>query len=159
VIRLLFGWEDNEAYQFIPERPPLDKIPGEGSLNPGTALGDLCTQGVVELLYEYGAKWVVRIIFLSFHEAAAWEQIRCVAGAGAAPPGFIDGPIRYRKYLAAREKGEAPARPVLWDEASGDFDPELFDVEICNRHLTAGLREKSRKSGPLPVDTQGWRDE
>jgi hypothetical protein len=78
----------------------------------------------------------VKIIFLSVSDSGPETQIRCVAGAGAPPPGFIDGPLRYKKFLSARERDELK-RTASGPE--GDFDPAAFDIDACNRRLSARL--------------------
>jgi hypothetical protein len=153
IIRILFGWKDEGDYQFTVETASQSAAPGEQQVLPGEQkLGDLCIRGFGELLYEYRKNWTVKIMFLSPWEAAAGERIRCVAGAGAAPPGFIDGPLGFKKFLAALEKGRETERRIAREELGRDYRPDDFDREECNRLLAEllpgrGPEKKYGKNG------------
>jgi hypothetical protein len=101
--------------------------------NPGDSLADLNGRGVTELLYEYGNRWTVKILFLSQNEdsirvfpAAAGDTARCVAGEGAPPPASLDGPIGFKKFLAS-----------LKQNITNEYDPAAFDLPELNRRLAA----------------------
>jgi hypothetical protein len=107
------------------DKPPL----------PGDSIEDLRERGVNELVYEYGNQWTVRILFFGRGgdtvivfpgNAGNAAPVRCVAGEGAAPPAFLDGPLKFRKFLAARERDKTAA-----------YDPEAFDLAELNRRLAA----------------------
>jgi hypothetical protein len=134
VIRILFGWKGEGDHRFIVETASPET--GEQQVLPGDRkLGDLCTRGFSALIYEYKKNWTVKIMFLSPWEAAGDERIRCVAGAGASPPGFIDGPLGFKKFLAALEKGRETERRMAREELGRDYSPGDFDREECNRLL------------------------
>ncbi|MDR2404419.1 MAG: plasmid pRiA4b ORF-3 family protein [Spirochaetaceae bacterium] len=153
VIRILFGWKGNGDYQFLAESTSPGKATGEQQVLPGDQeLGDLCTRGFSELVYEYRKNWTVKIMFLSPWEAAGDERIRCVAGAGASPPGFTDGPLGFKKFLAALEKGRETERRMAREELGRDYCPGDFDREECNRLLGElllgrGLEKRYGKKG------------
>jgi hypothetical protein len=135
IIQIILDWKDDSMYRFSSELP--DGLPGRKTLGGKTRIEELAAQGVTELAYEYGTKWTIRIIILSRYEAGQGETIRCVAGAGAAPPQAIEGPLRFRKILAALEKGGGPEKEAARHELGANFDPGLFDMERCNRNLNS----------------------
>jgi len=100
-------------------------------------IGDLSRKGLNEFLCEIGNKWTVKIIILSWYQAKPGERIRCVAGAGAPPPRFIDGPLRFRRFISALERGDGE-RHLFQHELGRDYDPEGFDIDSCNRAIYAG---------------------
>ncbi|MDR2184714.1 MAG: plasmid pRiA4b ORF-3 family protein [Treponema sp.] len=131
-IQTIFDWKDSYNYQFSLDRTfQEDK---NQNLDRHIRIGDLHEQGFTELLYEYGTHWTVKVMILSRQEEDAGE-IRCVAGEGAAPPESIDGPLRYRKFLSALERGSDIAINTL----GRNFDAEAFDLKRCNKHLASGL--------------------
>ncbi|MDR3166691.1 MAG: plasmid pRiA4b ORF-3 family protein [Treponema sp.] len=144
VIQTIFDWNNGYPYRFILEG--AEKKTGWGVENipePFSRIGDLCARGISEILYEYGTKWTVKIIFLSYNSytdnhAGSEAQVRCIAGAGAAPPENIEGPLRFRKILSALAKGNDSERQGALHELGRNFDPDGFDMEACNRNLTSG---------------------
>jgi hypothetical protein len=132
VIQTIFDWKSAYGYQFSLDRAFQDDE--NRNLDPHLRIGDLHEQGFTELLYEYGTQWTVRVMILSRQEED-FGEIRCVAGEGAAPPESIDGPLRYRKFLSALERGSDIAVSTL----GRNFDAEAFDIETCNQHLASGL--------------------
>ncbi|MDR2784697.1 MAG: plasmid pRiA4b ORF-3 family protein, partial [Treponema sp.] len=107
----------------------------EKNPHPEDSLEDLHGRGVHELLYEYGNRWTVKILFFGTNgdsilvfpagdgEAA---PVRCVAGEGASPPAFLDGPMRFKKFLASRNQNQ-----------KDEYDPAAFDMAELNRLLAA----------------------
>jgi hypothetical protein len=137
VIQVLFNWDEALPHRFTAASFP--KAPG-----PEQSLGGLRGQGIVELLYEYGTKWAVKVMFLSSQPAGA-EGVRCVAGAGAAPPEFIDGPLRFKRFLSSLEKGNTGRKFPVLEKGAMDFRPDLFEPESCNRRLEAALPRGKQK--------------
>ena len=101
-------------------------------------IGDLCRRGINEFFCEIGAKWTVKIIILSWYQAKPGERVSCVAGAGAPPPRFIDGPLRFRRFISALERGSDRERHLALNELGRDYDPEGFDIDSCNRAIHSG---------------------
>jgi hypothetical protein len=114
LIESLFSWNGEEG-----------KFGGDGGNNqhfdPSVTIGELSGKGVNEFLCEFGTGWTVNILILSRYPGEPDEGIRCVAGEGAAPPRFINGPLRFRRFIVNREQA--------------DYDPESFDLDSCNRAL------------------------
>jgi hypothetical protein len=154
VIQLLFDWNTIYGYRFILERPVRSGIQErDKALDPGMFLGELPAQGILTLVYEYGAQWTVRITILSRYDAAEGEPVRCVAGAGAAPPEGVDGPLRFRRFISALERGNDTERYRALQELGKDFDPELFDIEAYNRRLVSEVYQKRQEPGPIKMDS------
>jgi hypothetical protein len=124
-------------------------LEGEGARSvepdPEATLEELSLKGGSSLIYEYGSQWIVKILFLSRHEPEPEEVIRCLAGAGAAPPEEVGGPLKYRRFTAALENGKGPELQTALKELGEGFDPEAFDLEACNRSLSEELNGKKRR--------------
>ncbi|MDR1277649.1 MAG: plasmid pRiA4b ORF-3 family protein [Treponema sp.] len=133
IIQVSLNWKDRFIHRFSVELPGGG--PGRNSLNEKQSVKDIVAQGIAEMVYEYGTKWTIKIIILSCYEAGKDEVIRCVAGADAAPPEMVEGPLRFRKILAAFEPGGNPEKPAALRELGQNFKPGLFDMERCNRNL------------------------
>ncbi|MDR0496630.1 MAG: plasmid pRiA4b ORF-3 family protein [Treponema sp.] len=125
IIKTIFHWQ-NEKFRFVAEK----------ELAADTRILDLELAGIIELLYEYETKWTVRIMLLSRQETPGNKPVRCVAGAGAAPPEFIEGPVRFKRVLSSLECGNEMERHCARQELGPDFIPGDFDLEACNRSLS-----------------------
>jgi hypothetical protein len=158
IIELLFGWKDGPCRFTVVRSSRSGDSGNTQALNLTVTLEDLAARGVIELLYEYGTRWTVKLMLLSEGSfAESWaergagrdggEAIRCVAGAGAAPPGFIDGPVRFRKFLAGLERGSKPEHLMVVEKLGGDFDPDEFDLAGCNRFLASQFVIKNHEPG------------
>jgi hypothetical protein len=130
LIQSLFGWNGEEGHFST-------GVSGESetSLQSALAIGDLCSSKINEFLCEFSAKWTVKIIILARYQPQPGESIRCVAGAGAAPPRFIDGPLRFRRFISALELGSDHEQRMVMKELGKEYDPEGFDIDSCNRAL------------------------
>jgi hypothetical protein len=169
LIQTLFGWNEAKDYRFVVDpaagRVAKDERAERTALDTALELGALNAQGVIELLYEYGTKWTVTVLFLSAQEAGKDECIRCVSGAGAAPPAFIDGSLCFKRLLAALETGSETERRKALHELGRDFDPAYFDMETCNRQLaslvfnqpTQANRQKKDAAAEVPGEGNGKR--
>jgi hypothetical protein len=124
LIQSLFGWQE-EGHFCSSALSQSDSAEFSGDLSLGLLRG----KGVHEFLCEFETRWTVKIMILSRYYARPGERVSCVAGAGAAPPRFIDGPLRFRRFISALELGT---------ERRQDYDPEVFDIDSCNRDLYKG---------------------
>jgi hypothetical protein len=134
IIRTIFGWRNSDTFKFSDEK----------KIDPDTSIMDLEAANISELLYEYGAKWTVRIMLLSRQESPGKRPVRCVAGQGASPPEFVAGPLKFRRILFALGSGNDIERSGARQELGPDFIPGEFDLEACNRSLNAGIQLKGR---------------
>jgi hypothetical protein len=141
IIQALLGWKGEYGYHFALEEQGSRTLPRSvsGRLEPDLTLEEIALGGGNSLLYEYGSKWTVKILVLSRYENGEHPGIRCVAGAAAAPPEYIDGPMRFRRYVAALEKGADAERELAFRELGRDFDSQAFDLDACNRSLASVL--------------------
>jgi hypothetical protein len=135
IIQALFGWKSGYSFHFA-----LDEQGGRDRLELDLSLGELDLRGGNSFLYEYGSKWTVKLLLLSRHENEGALETRCVAGSGSAPPEYIDGPMRFRRYIVALESGADAERKLALRELGEDFNPQEFDLEACNRRLVAALK-------------------
>ncbi|MDR2494462.1 MAG: plasmid pRiA4b ORF-3 family protein [Spirochaetaceae bacterium] len=168
IIQRTFGWSGAAGFRFsadIPlhtkEKPkrevvisiskfrnkPEGTTKTERDLTTRLPLSDLGMQGVGELSYEYGAVWSLKLILLARLELDRDTPVCCLAGAGAAPPENIDGPVALRRYLSFLERGtpleQQEARKVL----GASFNAELFDLDGCNRRLKDFLESQDKGLG------------
>jgi hypothetical protein len=138
VIQGALNWKGTSIYRFSIEKSGNDRS-GSGTLDNKLQLEELCGEGISELIYEYGTKWTVKVIMLPRYDGEEDEAVRCVAGADASPPEFIDGPLRFRKSLSALERGNESEKQAALHELGQNFNPEFFDIEGCNRNLNSGI--------------------
>jgi hypothetical protein len=150
IIQASLEWTGVFEHRFSVELS--DGTSGGKALDNKQRLGTLITQGLTEIMYEYGAKWTIRIIILSRYAAEKDEHIRCVAGAGAAPPEAVEGPLRFRKILAILEKGGDSEKQAALDELGGNFDPGFFDQEQCSRNLRLSCTAHRSRLEPVKPD-------
>ena len=134
IIQTVFGWRDSYPFLFKAETDGK-KGDYEELTDPDMSIQKLEERNITELLYEYGAKWTVRIILLSKNGSPVARHVRCVAGAGAAPPEFIEGPLKYRKTVTALENGNDMERLAARQDLGPEFDPGNFDIDVCNNKL------------------------
>jgi hypothetical protein len=158
IIKVLFSWEKDKFRFTASRTGKSNTAAGRRAIlnapiQAEETLDALDSKGTAELLYEYGTLWTLKILFLrgSFSVPEISEPrikilpirknistqdfgegtlsaIRCIAGEGAAPPPSMEGPLEYKKYLAAaKNRGDA------------QFDPDAFDAAECNRRLAAML--------------------
>jgi hypothetical protein len=134
IIQALFGWKAGYSFHFSLEEGGRDR------LDLDLSLGALYRKGGSSFLYEYGSKWTIKILFLSRHESEDASTPRCVAGSGSAPPEYIDGPMRFRRYVVALESGAEAERTLALRELGEDFEPQAFDIKACNHRLLSALQ-------------------
>ena len=122
LIRSVFNW-NSEEIKFMTE---------------GQTIGEISQKGTNEFICEIGAKWTIKIIILSWYQAKPGERVSCVAGAGAPPPRFIDGPLRFRRFISALERGSDSERRLALNELGREYDPQGFDIDSCNHAIQSG---------------------
>ncbi|MDR2245869.1 MAG: plasmid pRiA4b ORF-3 family protein [Treponema sp.] len=135
VIQTLFGWDDRRPHRFIATAPVR---------NEEISLAELTGRGLAEVIYEYGAAWTVKIMFLSSYEGEEGDRIRCVAGEQAAPPPSIEGPLRFKKFLSAQERDRETGWHLVRSPEHDGFAPDEFDIEDCNRRLEGILYGRTK---------------
>ena len=137
IMLTVFRWPSLEDFRFTTGAASMGKDLFSGLIDLDRSIRELEAEGIVELLFEYGANWTVKVIILARQDAPEGRPIRCVAGAGAAPPEFIDGPVKYKRLLSYLESGNEIERINARNGLGPNFDPDEFDLEACNRLLAA----------------------
>ena len=138
LIQICMDWKDTLAHNFYAFSNDKDrKVVGDK-----VRIRDLRNQGIGKLEYEYGARWTVRVTFVSSYQPEESETVRCVAGEGAAPPEQIGGPLRFRKMLTAISGGNDLERKTAMSELGSDFSAGFFDKEKCNKNLHSAYSVK-----------------
>ena len=132
LIQAGLDWHNTGLFRFS----HTDSGQGRNKLHNESEVGDLCNEGITELLYEYGTAWTVKIILHSQYQAGDDEIVRFVTGAGAAPPESIAGPLRFRRIMSMIENGGDIEKQDAIHELGPDFTPGLFDMDKCNRRLS-----------------------
>ncbi|MDR2135427.1 MAG: plasmid pRiA4b ORF-3 family protein [Treponema sp.] len=134
IIRSVFNWTGRLNCRFSADKA-IRGITSAGVLENRHKIADLCEGGLTELFYEYGNNWTVKIIILPRYDGGEDETLRCVAGAGAAPPEQVEGPLRFRKIVSALERGADKEKQAALEELGPGFKPDFFDLEDCNQAL------------------------
>jgi hypothetical protein len=135
LIQVSMNWNDSLRFRFYCETPDG----GKQYLHDSIKLGDIDFQGKKELVYEYGPKWIIRIIIMSSYQPAKDEFPRFVAGDGDAPPELIDGPRHFNKLMNSIETSGNNERQFSLHELGKDFVPGVFDLDMINKKLRATL--------------------
>jgi hypothetical protein len=151
VIQGAFNWTNQLAYRFSIDKPAqgLEKA---GALEKAMVIGELNGEGINEIIYEYGPHWTVKVILLPRYDGGDNETLRCVAGEGAAPPEMMEGPLRFRKHVAALDWGTDTERQAARQELGPGFRPEHFDIGACNKTLglVFGAPQGGASAKPVP---------
>jgi hypothetical protein len=137
IIQVAFGWSGQNSYRFFEEeqrRNLAGPVP-VSSIHPDTVLEDLDRMGVMELMYEYGTNWNVRLLFLFRQESGGKKRPCCMEGEGASPPETLAGPLRFRRLVSALVREGSPEQKQARAELGADFDPFAFDLDACNAGL------------------------
>jgi hypothetical protein len=142
VIRSVFNWTGLFNYRFNIDKPLRNGVPEKN-----ITIGELGSEGVGEMTYEYGTNWTVKVIILPRYDGGEEETPHCVAGEGAAPPERVEGPLRFRKHISALEWGTDQERQTAREELGPDFKPSHFDLDSCNKALNAAFPAPQASSG------------
>ncbi len=68
----------------------------------------------------------------------------CLDGAQARPPEDVGGIGGYEHFLEILADPEHPEYHELKRWAGGHFDPEWFDLQLCDREVRTALRANRR---------------
>ncbi|QQO09664.1 plasmid pRiA4b ORF-3 family protein [Breznakiella homolactica] len=142
IIQILYGWTGKYQYSFSTEGKSQDTAGQSGSpLDPELKISDLKSQSIMELWYEYGSKWLVKILLLFNQEMKDDTAVACISGAGASPPESLGGPLRFRRFVSALKHETGPENKLARHELGADFDPNAFDLEEYNGRLARAFSE------------------
>jgi hypothetical protein len=127
LIQVSMDWKGEQRFRFYLETAEGDKQ----FLHDTIKLGDIDFRGKKELVYEYGQKWIVRVLIMSSYQSARDETPHFVAGDGAAPPEQIEGAKQFNKLLESDKQ-------LALHEPGEDF-LFGFDLDKINRNLRSTL--------------------
>ncbi len=144
VIQKALGWTDTHLHEFLvreqrygqpdPEEPDVGLAPEWKAALHTVAP----TQGLrFEYLYDFGDQWTHEVLVERI--AVEPKELRhpvCLAGERACPPEDSGGPDGYAEFLQAIRDPDHPRYTEMLEWASGDFDPEAFDLSAVNRKLS-----------------------
>jgi hypothetical protein len=156
IIQTVFNWTGQFAYRFNVDKP-VQGVDDTGVLEKSLAIGELGSEGIGEISYEYGNSWTVKVIILPRYDGDEGETLRCVAGEGAAPPETVEGPLRFRKDISALEWGADKEREAARQELGSGFKPGHFDIDICSKALDLAfpVRQAAREGGVSAKSVSG----
>lgn len=135
-IQILFEWKEPFPYRFILDNIQQDVIPNNPSIYQSIKLETLYAQGKMELVYEYGNHWTITLMFLLNNSEMASEGNLCIAGAGAAPPENIEGPLQFRRQANVLKKGFGHEKKFAFNVLGQEFDIHRFNLDETNRKLS-----------------------
>lgn len=145
VIQATMGWDNHHVHQFvigytyygIPD--PTYQYTGPTILEEGNyKLADLVSErDQFTYVYDLGDNWLHVIQVEQIRPAKDKETLpACLAGDRACPPEDCGGPYGYPELLEALADPDHDEHEHLatW---VGDFDPEVFDLNLANKRLKA----------------------
>jgi hypothetical protein len=144
VIQAIFGWKEAFPHKFIAPFITDKLLDRDGGIKPSIQMEKIFEAGLSEFTYEYGRQWIVRIISVSNHPVKPKEKPCCAAGEGCAPPEAIEGPLRYRRFLAALKGSNEKEKALAQTYLGAGFDSDMFDQDACTnvlRGVLSGISE------------------
>ena len=134
IIQMVFGWKNTLQYYFS----------AETILDGKLSLKELGDKKLIEILYEYGSKWTVKIMLLTRYSIDTEKPVRCVAGENAAPPEAINGPLRFRRFISALSSINInnEERQKASIELGRDFKQDYYNLDALNRELSLIMEKK-----------------
>jgi hypothetical protein len=135
IIQISMNWKGLLRFRFYCEAPNGERQ----YLHNTVKLGDIDFCGKKEIVYEYGSKWLVRVLIMSSCQSAKDEFPRFAAGEGAPPPEQVEGPRHFHKLLAALETAGNKERQFALHELGTDFNPGTFELDKLNRIIREEL--------------------
>jgi hypothetical protein len=148
IIQASLNWTNQLTYRFIIDKA-VRGVTNTGILDSKLKLTDLCNEGITEVSYEYGNSWTVKVLILPRYNGGEGETLRCVAGACAAPPELMEGPLHFRKDVSALDRGVEKEKQAALAELGPDFRASFFDIEKCTKVLNSvsSAHGNAHKSG------------
>lgn len=136
LIQAMFEWKSLYPYNYSFDIPCKETIiDKEKNINQSLTIEDLMRNGYSEINYEYGSRWIIKVIIMEVHNAGEKEIPRCVDGENAPPPERVDGPVRFRRLISAIDSAIDEERNEARFHLGFDFNAKNFDVKDCNRRI------------------------
>ncbi|MDR0321507.1 MAG: plasmid pRiA4b ORF-3 family protein [Treponema sp.] len=130
LIQVGMNWSGNLRFRFYCETADG----GKEYLHDKIKLDDIDFRGKKELIYEYGSKWMVKVIVMASYQPSKNEVTRFITGDGVAPPEHIDGPRHFKRLFGYIEAGEKQPEDK---ELEIDLSAGAFNLETMNQNLRA----------------------
>jgi hypothetical protein len=135
VIQSLFEWKNSFSYRFVLD--DKQQIPNDQAFYQSVNLENLHSKGKMDFIYEYGNYWTINVLFL-LNDADDLNLKRyCIAGAGAAPPETVEGPVQFRRYANSLKKGLGHDKKFAFNVLGQDFDIHQFNRDDANKKLSS----------------------
>ena len=147
IIQAVMGWEDEHLHLFNidGERYGVPADASEGwsiSEEANVRLSHVLKEDKTFLyVYDFGDNWRHEITVQSMVNEPL--PLRCLGGEYACPPEDSGGPFAYPDLVDATLSPETADPEIL--EWVGDFDPELFDMELANKRLKTLIKSSVTK--------------
>jgi hypothetical protein len=102
-------------------------------------------------VYDFGDDWHHFVEFEQLLlEEPAPRLARCVDGARARPPEDVGGPNGYAEFLESLADPHHPEHAEYKRWVGGHFDPEWFDLKLCDRDVRQALTGNRLKQPRRP---------
>lgn len=144
IIQAAMGWTDSHLHQFIVGQtyygvPSRDEIFGLDLKDERKArLNQILSRPKQKILYEYdfGDGWEHELLLEDVLQPEHGSRYpRCIGGARACPPEDCGGVGGYENFLDAIRDPEHEEHNEYLEWIGGRFDPEVFDVDDCDKAL------------------------
>jgi hypothetical protein len=155
VIQILFEWKETFSYQFILDDIQQDSALNNQSFYQSLKLEELHSKGKMEFIYEYGKYWTIKLMFLLNDSEDSAAGNFCIAGAGAAPPENIEGPLQFRRYANSLKKGFGHDKKFAFNMLGQGFDLHHFNMDDINKKLSDLYAKAKLDSDEIRIFTNG----
>lgn len=145
IIQIAMGWYDSHLHMFRIYDQNYSNPYYEGGLveldaldSRRAKLSQLITAKGEKFAYEYdfGDSWDHDILVEKILPPDPEQQLPvCIKGKRACPPEDVGGVWGYESFLEAIKDPQHPEHEMFIEWIDGDFDPEVFDVDVVNSML------------------------
>ncbi|MCF8371858.1 MAG: plasmid pRiA4b ORF-3 family protein [Bacteroidales bacterium] len=145
VIQITMGWSNSHMHQFVKDRqffgPPLDDDDwGSDTIDYNKYKLDLFLKKEKDKLvyeYDFGDSWRHDIVLQKILPYDAKQPLPfCIKGKNNCPPEDCGGVWGYADMLEILKDPKHEEYDDYLDWLGEDFDPEYFDVDEVNDHLS-----------------------
>jgi hypothetical protein len=145
IIQVVFGWSGKWPHHFIVRQRGV-QIPEKQAET--MRIDTLIEEDASFIEYEYGERWVLRVMFLSTEEALPNGVLRVVGGEKHEPPEDANGPVRYRRLAEALYDldDDYPLHNEAVAVLGEKYNYDDFDLDECNLNLRRLQRGKNEKN-------------
>jgi hypothetical protein len=134
-IQILFEWKDNYPFRFVLHETQENIYTVKPSAYQSVSIETLHSQGKMEFVYEYGEHWTITLLFIPNESVVLGSEQYCIAGAEAAPPETIEGPLQFRRYADSLKKDFGGDKKFASNALGQNFDVHRFNLDDTNKKL------------------------